>query len=184
MRQGWLEVGSQPEGWRRAWASDTAFPAHLLLPSQPAPPPFPGTGTCPRSLVMSINRNCFWGCCSTRSLGPPSAPSSPWSPPRTPLECLPPSFSAWTWMHPLPPLSSSMAIGLETPEPPCSCPLNIWRLWLASQVQSRLGWLRWSTRIDEESGVCLALKPGCQGTNNTSYLPLWGLRLGRNQNME
>lgn len=31
--------------------------------------------------------------------------------------------------------------------------LNVWPLWLASQVQPRLGWLRWSTWIDEESGV-------------------------------
>lgn len=73
--QRWLNVGHEPERWRRTWASDMAFPNHPLLPSRPTPSRFPGTGTCPRSLVMSINRNSFWGCCSTPKPGPFLSPT-------------------------------------------------------------------------------------------------------------
>lgn len=37
---GWLEMGSQPGGWKRAWASDMAFPlspAALSACSTPLP---------------------------------------------------------------------------------------------------------------------------------------------------
>lgn len=147
-----LEVGKGPGLW--TWHSPYPLP-----PSRPAPPPFPGKGTCPKSLVMSINRNSFLGCCSTLKPGPSVSPTQPSASPKDTPEMatsFPPGHGC---VHCL----FCPLVRLLTPTTSLQSPTNVCPLWLASQEQPRFGDLRWSTRIDEEFGVYWLWDQGVRG---------------------